>query len=761
MTIKKLAVLTYCITALYSQAVFAFTGPINPHPRLILSPSMVTELQARARANNSEWQRLKGHCDSSSSNLNSGYYGEQWAELLASFALCYLATNTTTYATKAIVYADALANDRNKIGDGLGGNLRVNDGNNGYSIRFHGVNLALGYDWLFDYLSTNFPAKLSTYKTRLNSWIIEYEPPHNGNPASTAGYLNNVTQHGGVSNYFMGYFLTKALTGYATYETAADTVAAAHIDGASTQYTTIRTTYDTKLKGGDFPEGWMYGEEAVGYLVKYLLATKTATNVDLFNNSPILLGSTVFDFPKDTISEHIHALIPSRTGVYQGHDWKTQYHGYLPAPKVSAGSMLPLAHAYKGETPGKRAQHYLNSLGAVGYRWEAFLFKDPVAPPEDYTANEPLSYRAAGTGTVFMRSSWTTDAVWASFSAGPGIAVDHQHADQGHFTLVRGSEPLLIDSGDYGYNGSPTTFHNTILIDTKGDFPFSLDGKSRPGQSMCLTCAQAVSINSFSDDGSTLYLRADVTAAYSSPWWRTTPDPGTNNPATSVKRNMVYLRPGYVVIYDSVALKKDTYQPQTTLHTLNAPSISTDTFSATTGSSKVLGKTLLPSGASYATVAESNSWNDQDGNRNNYGINVAGRIQVASPTVSGKLSHSFLQVLYATSSAGTMPTVTRLSSADGNTTSNMVGAYVQDAFTPTVVLFSSASNGADVSGSVTYTTPSAAARHVLVNMPPNTKYKITFPANKLLAQTYQIVADTNGKYTSSAQGVLLHFPERK
>lgn len=270
MTVKKATVFAYFIAMLFSPALYAFTGPINPHPRLLLTPSLVRDLRARATANTAEWQRLKKQCDSGLTRLgDSGYYGGQWADLLATFALCYVATGASAYAAKAVVYADALANDKTKAGDSAGGDLRVRDGNSGYSIRYHGVYLALAYDWLYDYLSASQPEKLTAYRTRLYAWTTDYETY----PITTVtGYLRDFKRHGGVSNYYMAYFLTKALTGYATYESAADTVAAAHIDGASAQFATIRSTFDTKLKGGDFPEGWMYGAQAINFLVKSLLS---------------------------------------------------------------------------------------------------------------------------------------------------------------------------------------------------------------------------------------------------------------------------------------------------------------------------------------------------------------------------------------------------------------------------------------------------------------------------------------------------------
>ena len=665
----------------------------STHPHLILTPSLISELKSRAAVPTAEWTVLKRYCDTTSGGIGPGYHGSDWAEAVASFSLCYLVTGTESYAGKAVIYMDALANDRNAVGDGAGGNTRVNDGNNGYSIRNVGVFLALGYDWMYDYIRVKYPSKLAVYQTRLNSWITLYETQDGSSP-SIAGYLHDVTEHGGVSNYYMAYFLTKAFTGYALHETDADTVALGHINGALTQFNTIRATYDTKLKGGDFPEGWMYGEETISNLFLYLMGVKSASGLDLFNNAPLLNGSTVFNYPMDTLNAHIHALIPSKKGVYQGHDWKTEYHGYPSKPGLSLNTVLAVSHSFKGTEAARKAQYYINSLNSSDFQygavapWQLFLLRDPNAPSDNYTQTEPLSYWGQGTGTVFMRSSWAIDAVWGSFVAGPGIAVDHQHADQGHFTLVRGNDQLVIDSGDYEYQGSHTRYHNSVLVDTKGEFSFSRAGATRPGQNVCPGCGTGVAIKSFLDQGTYLSIQADITNAYHGEYSFNT----NTNPATSILRNVVYIRPGYVVLFDSVHLKKDTYQPTTTVHTLNLPTMSANTFSATAGSSKILGKTLLPNLVNYTLAAETDSWNNQDGNPNNYGTNVARRIEVTSVPTAGKLSHLFLQVLSATDTMGTLPPITLIPEANG-----VVGVRIDDPAKSWTILFSTNGNQVAVS----------------------------------------------------------------
>ena len=44
---------------------------------------------------------------------------------------------------------------------------------------------------------------------------------------------------------------------------------------------------------------------------------------------------------------------------------------------------------------------------------------------------------------------------------------DHHHRDQGHFTITRGADPLVVDSGAYGL-GQTIPYHNTLGFDDGG-----------------------------------------------------------------------------------------------------------------------------------------------------------------------------------------------------------------------------------------------------------------------------------------------------
>ncbi len=71
-------------------------------------------------------------------------------------------------------------------------------------------------------------------------------------------------------------------------------------------------------------------------------------------------------------------------------------------------------------------------------------------PPDD--PKQPLSLTRffKGLGVVFMRSDWSDNATWISFTANNHYGA-HSHNDEGSFTIFKG-KPLVLESSVYGAN---------------------------------------------------------------------------------------------------------------------------------------------------------------------------------------------------------------------------------------------------------------------------------------------------------------------
>lgn len=74
-------------------------------------------------------------------------------------------------------------------------------------------------------------------------------------------------------------------------------------------------------------------------------------------------------------------------------------------------------------------------------------------------------------GFLVMRTGWDKDAVWALFDGGP-FGRAHQHEDKLSFVMYANHKYLLVEGGNYAYDGSgmrryvmSTRAHNTIRVD--------------------------------------------------------------------------------------------------------------------------------------------------------------------------------------------------------------------------------------------------------------------------------------------------------
>jgi hypothetical protein len=89
-------------------------------------------------------------------------------------------------------------------------------------------------------------------------------------------------------------------------------------------------------------------------------------------------------------------------------------------------------------------------------------------PAIDYRLRLPLFYNSPGDEHLYTRSSWSHDAVWASFKASAqhlgsiGDVHAHDMRGAGHISIQRGNDYLLVNSGQWkgqdGWGGNPSAY---------------------------------------------------------------------------------------------------------------------------------------------------------------------------------------------------------------------------------------------------------------------------------------------------------------
>ncbi len=248
--------------------------------------------------------------------------------------------------------------------------------------------------------------------------------------------------------------------------------------------------------------------------------------------------------------------------------------------------------------------------------------------PDDLREPLPLSRHFENSGVVIARDSWGADATVLQFRSVPFYSANHHHRDENSFTLhYRGG--LAIDSGIYdasltepAYGGthwlnyfSRTIAHNAIVVfdpEQRFDFegrPISNDGgqpyrRAEPRRLEDLVpggSAALDGITAFRDTRDYTVMAGDATRAY---------DPERVRLA---QREIVYLRDAsqtnpsiavnpIVVVFDRVESANPSFKKKFLLHTVNEPALKGNFMVTDHAGGRLSTLTLLPENARLELV---------------------------------------------------------------------------------------------------------------------------------------------------------------
>jgi len=388
---------------------------LAPHPRLLLDASTLAMLRQRAASKTSEWKLLKATCDSyiggtvayptgtaypDLPNLGSGYQGSSYLPALLAEGMCYQVLKSSDAAAAQSYGAKAVDILMKMSAPYPGSNGWNPCTDNGYGIRFYGVGYGLGYDWVYELLTS---AQRTQIYTTANAWVTAWEQP---NGCADFEYAHPQ------SNYFAGYFHAKAVISLATYDEN-PAAPAQWVDWLANQFgTRVQPYYQTHLLGGGWPEG--YGNYApLGILNMSLPAweVKSATGTDLIN------ASAPYSFPLASADYAMHFTWPSRA-YFDDRDTNHSSGDVANPPGTTPVGMFEqiLGSLIYWNSPKVAVFHqYLNEVSAAtkdfspAEAWQLFLFTDPSASTAALNTL-PLSYFAPGMNAVAARSGWDNGA---------------------------------------------------------------------------------------------------------------------------------------------------------------------------------------------------------------------------------------------------------------------------------------------------------------------------------------------------------------
>ena len=538
------------------------------HPRIWLDQPTLKTLRARAKAGSAEWKALKRHCDTllngavqypdgqtdPDTGIGEGYQGSGYFSAVLDLGLCYLSApaKNAKYGARG---ADVLA----KMSNASHAPNPLRD--DGYGIRFYGVTMAVGFDWLYPALGAGVRKQVIA---SLHTWIGAYEQ---------GGFENDFPQ----GNYYAGYFDAKALAALAT-EGDDPQAAGDWQDFLDRVLPLVTSYYAANLSGGGWPEGWNYGPLAVLNMTWPVDAARTAKGLNL------LAG---YEFPVNTARFLVSFTWPNLLSL---EDTGTQHDPDAPSPSdpklatAMAGllarfgdSFAPSMHSYARAV---RALQPETVRRAEWGRWLDFLYWDPKAKEKDFRG-QPLSYFAPGMDMASMRSSWKKDAVWAEFKAAP--YTDYQGAaeelyDEGSLTILNGAKQFLVYAPTALLRNTPGTsdgerfediVYDNIYSDTGPRDLFNIFYVSDPGpsgQTDVLRSEGAQTATQFSDHGSYAVARAThLEDLY--------PRDRNADPTISLwTRDVVYVRPRIFVVRDKTTVSDGSIDQWLAWHFLGKPS---------------------------------------------------------------------------------------------------------------------------------------------------------------------------------------------
>jgi hypothetical protein len=485
------------------------------HPRIYISANKA-RLQAALTANTPAASRFRNTVDNW---VNGTSY---WGFSAWNAALLGPLTGDPKYCAKAVSVVDAMvASEEAKINSGTKPTVA---GNSYLEVGPMIGDVALTYDWCFDTLSASQKTRWLKYANQA-VWNVWHPTQAKWGSAShpwTGWSTNNPSD-----NYYYSFLRATMLLGLAAKGEDAQA------DGWITQFRDTKLigqlvpTFDAQLRGGGSREGTAYGVSQRSLFHLYDLWQATTGEK--------LQAKT--KHARQSLRSFMHQVVPTLdrfapTGD-QPRDHEALFFDY------QRNYLQELIYLYPNDYTSGRAKTLLaGSNLPVMARPELLVYdflydNDVPARPLEEMATD---YYASGIGQIYSRSGWDKQATWVNLTGG-AYTESHAHQDQGSLMIYKGGW-LAADAIFATSNGivQDTTSHSLVRIRSgSGDIKQKVNTESK-------------TVALHQGDG-WLHAAVDTTAAY-----------GGDANVSKVQREMVYLKPNVVVVYDRVVTGSGTSQ---------------------------------------------------------------------------------------------------------------------------------------------------------------------------------------------------------
>lgn len=493
-------------------------APIYPtqHPRIYLSANK-SRLQSALTAKTSAATRFKNLVDQWVAG--SSIWGfEAW-----NAALMGQLTGNATYCTKAVATVEAqVVAAEAKI---AANQAPVVAADSYLDVGGMIGDLALTYDWCFAQTSA---AQRTRWLKYADQAVYNVWHPTTAKWGSATIPWSGWATNDPSDNYYYSFLRATMLLGLASKGEDAQA------DAWITQFHDTKVMgqlvpeFNTDLVGGGSREGTGYGV-AMRRLFELYDIWKATTGETL----AIKTGHT-----RASLLAMVHQLVPTRDRVAPTGDLSRDstaaffdYHrNYLQE----------LIQQFPSDLLAKRAKTQLqaSSLPQMG---SSFMYAYDFLYDNSNVTASPIdgmntTYYATGIGELYARSGWDTHATWVNLIAGP-YTQSHAHQDQGSLMIYKDGW-LAYDAVINSHSGltQATTAHSLVRIDSGG----------QPVRQVANTISKVTALHQ--GTGYT-HTAADLTPAYAG-----------NAAVQKVQREMIYLQPDVVIVFDRVQSASGTTQ---------------------------------------------------------------------------------------------------------------------------------------------------------------------------------------------------------
>lgn len=405
-------------------------------------------------------------------------------------------------------------------------------------------NVALVYDWC---RSSMTDAQRTRWRNYANQavWNVWNHPQARW--GTTLYPWSGWSVDNPVNNYYYSFLEATGYLGLATY--GEDAQAANWIN----QFRTAKLenqlfpAFNRDLSGGGSREGTGYGT-ALKNLWQLYDWWERSTGQRVAEKTPHTLAS---------IPHMMHSIVPTLDRLTPTGDHA----------RDETAALFDYHRAYLQELirlfPNERLSGVAKTLlaqSSVPQMAHYFMYyNDFLYDTTDVTAH-PLTdlstaYWGVGTGQFSMRTDWSRTAAYANFICGP-YTESHAHADQGSFTLFKGTW-LAYDANMDGHSGilQEVNKHNLVRFENNGT-DIRQTNSDISGAGPCQMSALA-------NTSLYAYASAKITAAYRTP-----------TPVVKSEREFLFIKPATFVVFDRAQTSGTGMRRIWTINLPSAPTVS-------------------------------------------------------------------------------------------------------------------------------------------------------------------------------------------